>query len=152
MQTVHITDDYQGIKISTRRLKQLVRTVCERFDAARAVIGIAIMDDARMIALNKQFLDKTGTTDCFSFDLSDTDDPRAPRNFEIVVNGQMALQQARTRGHTPEAELALYITHGLLHQLGFDDQTRSAAREMHRIEDEILKGLGYGMVYNSRHK
>ncbi len=151
MQTVHITEEYRQISVEKRRLKRLVRTVCDRFKVAWAVIGIAIVDDARMIGLNQRFLGKAASTDCFSFDLSDTAAARAPRNFEIVVNGQMALQQARARGHAPEAELALYITHGLLHQLGFDDQTRSKAREMHRIEDDILQGLGYGMVYHSRH-
>ena len=68
----------------------------------------------------------------------------------MVVNGEMAVREAKLRGHSSEAELALYITHGLLHNLGFDDSTQSQARKMHDTEDEILQQLGYGLVYNKR--
>jgi len=57
-------------------------------------------------------------------------------------------REAARRGHSAEAELALYVTHGLLHNLGFNDATAAQARKMHRMEDEILQHLGYGFVYN----
>jgi len=60
----------------------------------------------------------------------------------------MAVREANLRGHSSEAELALYITHGLLHNFGFDDSTPGKARKMHNVEDEILQQLGYGLVYN----
>ena len=60
----------------------------------------------------------------------------------------MAVRQANQRGHSSEAELALYITHGLLHNLGFDDSTKKQARKMHETEDKILQEFGYGIVYN----
>ncbi len=44
--------------------------------------------------------------------------------------------------------MALYITHGLLHNLGFDDADPEQARRMHAAEDEILQDFGYGLVYN----
>jgi len=61
----------------------------------------------------------------------------------------MAVRQAKQRGHSTEAELALYVTHGLLHNLGFDDATQSGAKKIHEEEDKILQQLGYGLVYNS---
>jgi probable rRNA maturation factor len=70
------------------------------------------------------------------------------KSFELVFNAEMAVKEANLRGHSSEAELALYITHGLLHNLGFDDSTQSQAEKMHNIEDEILQQLGYGPVYN----
>jgi probable rRNA maturation factor len=82
--------------------------------------------------------------------LSDDEVPQSPKLLELIVNGEMAVRQANLRGHSSEAELALYITHGLLHHLGFDDSTESQARKMHDMEDEILQQLGYGLVYNTR--
>jgi probable rRNA maturation factor len=58
----------------------------------------------------------------------------------------MAAREANVRGHSGEAELALYITHGLLHNLGFDDSTKRQAAKMHRTEDEILQQFGYGHI------
>ena len=59
----------------------------------------------------------------------------------------MAHRQARLRGHNAQAELALYILHGLLHNLGFDDVTAAKAAKMHKAEDDILKKFGFGVVY-----
>ncbi|RKY23526.1 MAG: rRNA maturation RNase YbeY, partial [Planctomycetota bacterium] len=71
-------------------------------------------------------------------------------HFELVLNGELAVKQANLRDHSAEAELALYITHGLLHNLGFDDDTEARAKEMHDAEDEILQQLDYGPVYNTQ--
>jgi probable rRNA maturation factor len=65
-----------------------------------------------------------------------------------VVNAEMANRQAAKRGHSPEAELALYITHGLLHNLGFDDLSSEDAKKMHETEDAMLQQLGFGIIYN----
>ena len=68
-----------------------------------------------------------------------------------MVNAELAARQADKRGHSTEEELALYITHGLLHQLGFDDLCPEDAEKMHDTEDAILQKLGFGIIY-SRNK
>jgi probable rRNA maturation factor len=149
MTTVQITQHFDDVPADVGRLTELVSAVCTRFGVSEATVGIGIVDDAEISVLNERFLDHEGTTDCLSFDLSDGQDPEDPRVFDLIVNGQMAVRQAAERGHAGEAELALYITHGLLHQLGFDDATPEQAGTMHATEDEILQHLGYGLVYNT---
>ena len=56
-------------------------------------------------------------------------DPQEARIFDLIVNGELAAREAARRGHGAEAELALYITHGLLHNLGFNDATPGAGQE-----------------------
>jgi len=148
---IQIAVHFEAMDMPMSRLRELVTTVCNRFEAdadpdTGYEISIAIVDDAEIRKLNTRFLDHRTTTDCLSFDLSDTGGES--RIFELVVNGEMAVRQANLRGHSREAELALYVTHGLLHNLGFDDSTPSLARKMHETEDEILQQLGYGFVYN----
>jgi probable rRNA maturation factor len=148
MVTVQITRHFAKIPADLARLKKLVRTVCRRFGVTQAVVSIGIVGDAEITALNRRFLHHRGTTDCLSFDLSDAADPDGARVFDLIVNGERAMREAARRGHEAEAELALYITHGLLHNLGFDDADPGPAQKMHRTEDEILQHLGYGLVYN----
>lgn len=150
MNTIEILWQAGDVPPDVTALETLVGAVCERFDVTGATIDIGIVDDARISELNKQFLGHKGTTDCLSFDLSDADDPNTARTFDLVVNGQMAAREAARRGHSLLAELALYVTHGLLHQLGFDDATAEQARRMHEMEDEILQHAGFGVVYNDR--
>jgi probable rRNA maturation factor len=155
---VQIREDFQGPDLSLPRLRKLVRTVCRRFAdredlQTTHVVSIAIVDDAEITRLNARFLGRNAVTDCLSFDLSDAKRPQAgaasSRTLELIVNGELAVRQAASRGHSAEAELALYVTHGLLHQFGFDDCTPRKARKMHGAEDTILQELGYGTVYNN---
>ena len=57
-------------------------------------------------------------------------------------------RESKKRKHSIEAELALYITHGLLHNLGFSDEDTAGAGEMHAVEDKILQQAGFGIVYS----
>jgi probable rRNA maturation factor len=149
MITVQITNHFEKLPADAPKLRKLVRTVCRRFGISHARISIGIVDDAEIGVLNKQFLNHEGTTDCLSFDLSDETEPEGCKVFDLIVNGELAIREAARRGHEAQAELALYITHGLLHDLGFDDATEEQAQAMHRTEDEILQHLGYGLVYNN---
>ena len=151
---IQIAKDFKGINICLPKLRKLVKTICNRFTRhelrdTRCEISIAIVDDAKIRKVNTQFLNRKSTCDCLSFDLSDDEGAPSSKLFELVVNGEMAVKEANLRGHSSEAELALYITHGLLHNLGFDDSTQSGAQKMHDTEDEILQQIGYGSVYNT---
>jgi len=145
---VHIARDFKDIEVRLPELRKLVKAICNRFKLSKTTVSIAIVDDAQIRELNKQFLSSKSATDCLSFDLSDDKGPQSPKLFELIVNGEMAVREANLRGHSSEAEMALYITHGLLHHLGFDDSTESQARKMHDMENEILQQFGYGLVYN----
>ncbi|MDH4239077.1 MAG: rRNA maturation RNase YbeY [Phycisphaerae bacterium] len=147
--TVQITKSFDGLDVDFAKLTKLVKSVCSRFRLSKATVSIAIVDDSEIRRVNKEFLSSDNPTDCLSFDLSDESNrSKASKLFELVVNGEKALKEAKLRGHSGKAELALYITHGLLHNLGFDDSTKAEAKKMHDTEDEILQQLGYGMVYN----
>ena len=150
---MQIAKNFKDIDVCLPKLEKLVKAVCNRFtrnqmQGTRYEISIAIVDGAEICKLNKQFLNRKSTADCLSFDLSDDDTEGAPKSFELVVNAERAVKEANLRGHSSEAELALYITHGLLHNLGFDDSEPEQAKKMHHTEDEILQQLGYGLVYN----
>lgn len=147
--TISIEFDLQtpAADINPARLKQLVRDICIRFEVHHADVDIRVVDDAGIIDVHRQYLGQEDTTDVISFDLSD--EFETGRTFQLVVNVQMAARQAALRGHTTEAELALYVTHGLLHNLGFDDADPAQARTMHDAEDSILQQNGFGVIYHS---
>ncbi len=141
---IQITRNFKDIDLSLPGLKKLVTAICNRFRLSVATVSIAIVDNAEIRKVNKKFLGSNHTTDCLSFDLSDND---VDRTFELVVNGEKAVKEAALQGHSCQAEMALYITHALLHTLGFDDSTQEQAEKMHQTENDILEQLGYGLVY-----
>ena len=149
---VQVAQDFNGITADHRKLGQLVRFVCKRFGLRKATVSLAIVDDGRFREINRRFHKRRTTSDCLSFDLSEEAGHGAPRLFELIINGELAVKEATLRGHSSQAELSLYVTHALLHNLGFDDSTKTRAKEMHELEDQILQELGYGSVYNSHAK
>lgn len=149
MITIEITREDVDLDIDQDRIERLIQQVCARFQRSEGSVSLALLSDEQMIALNQRFMQLDQTTDCFSFDLSDEQEAGV-FCFEVIVNAQLALREAARRGHGVEAELALYVVHGLLHNLGFDDLTAAEAEKMHLTEDEILECFGYGTVYNSR--
>ncbi|MEN6308126.1 MAG: rRNA maturation RNase YbeY [Anaerohalosphaeraceae bacterium] len=136
--------------LDTARFRQLARKVCKRFDAVPAHVSVSIVDDGQIKILHKQFFNTTKTTDVISFDLTDELEPL--KHFDILINIEQARRQAQKRGHSAQAEMSLYLVHGLLHQLGFDDLQPEQARRMHSEEDAILQDAGYGKVYDSTRK
>ena len=149
--SVQIDSEIAGIKFEAAGLKKLVRSVCRRFKVSDAAINIVITGDEQIRRLNKKYLKSSCNTDCLSFNLYQGD-YEGVNIFEFVLNGQEARKQARKRGHTTQAELALYILHCMLHNLGFDDTDRQQWRRMHKLEDEILQQQGFGVVFNKPKK
>jgi probable rRNA maturation factor len=61
---------------------------------------------------------------------------------ELVIGVEVALEQARVGGHEVDAELALYVIHGLLHLVGYDDKDAHDRKQMRVRERYHLNGLG----------
>ena len=144
--SVEITCELADLEVDFERLEELAESVCLRFGTVAATVSIAIVGDAAIEKVNTEFLNESHETDVISFDLSDG--PGEAASFELIVNADEARRQGQARNHSMQAELALYITHGLLHNLGFDDAEAIDSRRMHETEDEILRQAGFGTVYD----
>ena len=133
------------VRISHKRLRGLIEFVAQAEGQPVAAIDLAVADDAEMEALNRAYLRRAGTTDVLSFDLSDAG--HVGLVAQIVVCGDLAARQARLRGHSAARELMLYVVHGLLHLMGYDDTTARGAARMHAREDELLAAFGEGPAF-----
>jgi probable rRNA maturation factor len=96
----------------------------------------------RIKEINKNFLGHNYATDVLSFSYNETS---LENNItgEIIVSVEMAAKLAQNNGHAVEGEVALYIVHGLLHLLGYDDRQKRNAKKMHQREREVLSNFGY---------
>jgi probable rRNA maturation factor len=109
--------------------------------AARGDIAIALVSDARIRALNRQFRRTDRVTDVLSFEPSD-----------IVIAQGVARRQARAAGHSYATELKVLALHGLLHLLGYDHHAASDRGRMARVERRLRArgGLRAGLIERAR--
>lgn len=111
-------------------------------------VRVAVVGDAEMARTHEEFCEIAGTTDVLTFDCSEAgEDGRPVLDADVVTCLDEAVRQGTVRGHPPERELLLYIVHGVLHCLGFDDHDDESAAAMHRREDELLEAAGVGATY-----
>ena len=102
---------------------------------------VAIVADARVRALNRQFRRKDTPTDVLSF-------PSGERGYlgDVVIAKGVAARQAREAGHPLATELRVLALHGLLHLLGYDHEHDDG--RMARLERRLRKrgGLREGLI------
>jgi probable rRNA maturation factor len=108
-------------------------------------LAVAVVDDAQMTLMHRQYRGEPGTTDVLTFDLRDSQGQ--PVEGDLVLCLDEAARQARKRGHDTRLELLLYAVHGLMHLLGEDDHDEAGYQKMHRREDELLTRAGLGPVF-----
>ena len=100
-------------------------------------INICFVDNQQIKKFNAQFLKVESSTDVLAFNLSD----KKEKNIilaDIVISAQAALKQAGNFKTTPDYELSLYVVHGILHILGFNDHTPLAIKLMRKKENQYV--------------
>jgi probable rRNA maturation factor len=136
---VAIASPQEQVPIDRGRMRQLVRSVLEAEGVHDGEISLAFVDNPTIQQLNARYLQHDEPTDVLSFPLSE---PNARRLIgELVLGVEVAASQAEARGHTVDAELALYVIHGLLHLCGYDDKSSAAAAQMRERERAHLHAL-----------
>ena len=120
----------------------------EHFDKP-AEISIVLTDDRRIRVLNREYRGKDCSTDVLAFSQLEGEgfslgDGEAASLGDVVISVETARGQADERGHDLGDELDLLVAHGVLHLLGHDDETDSAAADMRRREAKIMDRLQHG--------
>src|SRR5438067_7148431 len=121
MSKISVHSPQEIVPIDRGRMRDIARAVLEGEGEKEYEISLAFVDNATIHRLNKRYLDHDEPTDVLSFPYSAANAKKL--EGELIVGVQVALEQAAERGHDVQAELALYVIHGLLHLCGHDDKT-----------------------------
>ncbi len=133
---VLITSAQRAVRVPRKRIADLVAFVARREGVRLAEVDVAVVGAGEMASLNRRYLATRGATDVLSFDLSEAH--RGGLCVQLVVCGDVAAAQAAARGLGSRRELMLYVVHGLLHQMGYEDSSVRGAAKMHARQDELL--------------
>lgn len=139
--TVSISSRQNAMRVPRKLITGLVVFVASRQAVRVADIDIAVVANREMAALNWQYLRHKGPTDVLTFDLSVGRPYRRGTSVEaqIIVCADVAKAVGPLHGLSPRNELLLYVTHGLLHTMGYDDKTAAGAAKMQARADELLR-------------
>ena len=113
--------------VDRSRLLDAARLVLEGEGISRATLSIAVVSDRAIRPLNRRYLQHDYATDVLSFLL---DSGPGWLDGEIILSADTAATQAPQYGSSEQAEMLLYVIHGALHLVGYDDTTPTARKRM----------------------
>jgi probable rRNA maturation factor len=122
------------------RLRTAIEGVLDEAGVRRATLSVALVDDPTIHRLNREFLAHDFPTDVVTFPLSD--DGSDALEGEIVVSVDTAARAAARLDWPAADELLLYVVHGALHLVGYDDQDPDALAAMRAAERRHLARWG----------
>ena len=106
-------------------------------------LSLVFLTDPALAQLHAEFLDDPTTTDVITFEGENA--PGLPAEAmsagEICVSVDTAANYARAHNREFSAELTLYLIHGWLHLVGYDDLVPVKKRAMRRAEARAMAVL-----------
>lgn len=136
---VELSNRQSNLDIDSKLITDATRAVLEAEGVARAEVSLAVVDDLTIHDLNRRFLSHDYPTDVLSFLLGQTGDYL---EGEVVASADTAVRSAADYDWPAMHELVLYVIHGTLHLLGYDDDTPEGRQRMRRRESRYLNSLG----------
>ena len=104
-------------------------------DKNTASISIILTNDKKLLHLKNQYFQQNILTDVITFNLEEDGDPI---EGEIYISLNRVSENAIKFKQDIGIELKRVIIHGILHLLGYDDQTPEEEKIMTRLEDHYL--------------
>lgn len=153
MYQIDIADTQDALELDEGFLIQVAQKVLAEEQVASAEISVALVDNAAIHDINRQYLGHDYPTDVISFLLgceppseedstangSDVLRGRGKRlDGEVIISTETAIQEAENFGWSPREEVVLYLIHGLLHLVGYDDLSSTEQKVMRARERAML--------------
>lgn len=137
---ISITNRQKDLKITPSLVKAIVNEVVNKEKFQVDEVALHFISDKAMRKLHADYFDDPSPTDCISFPLYDQSGAYRILG-DVFICPQAAILYADKRGKNSYEELTLYIVHGLLHLMGYDDIISEDRVKMRRAESKQLKNL-----------
>lgn len=132
---IRVFNRQQSLPLDKSSVRALVKATLQHLKATPEEVAIYFVTPKKICELHDQFFQDPSITDCISFPMDDK------ILGEVFVCPAVAIEYAKEKDLDPYAETALYIIHGLLHLLGFDDMEEKARRVMRKKEKSCIRYL-----------
>lgn len=119
----------------------LLNEITEHQECFFSFVEVVFVDEAEIVRINKEFLSRNYVTDIISFRYDEIETNQEIEGT-LYCCAQRIKEQAVELKELEKKEFLRIITHGLLHLVGFDDQTPEEKKEMTRLEDFYLNKTG----------
>jgi probable rRNA maturation factor len=125
-------------------LQRTARILIDALKRPDAELSVLLVDDRRIAALNREFLDREGPTNVIAFPMQEGRFAELHPTLlgDVVISVDTAAAEAERAGIAFERRLAELLVHGVLHLCGYDhEHDRTQARRMAAKSRAIMKQI-----------
>ncbi|CUI16454.1 conserved hypothetical protein [Candidatus Protochlamydia naegleriophila] len=138
---INVFDQQESLKFSLDQLDPLVEQVLQEENRTCDEVSVYFVDTPTISNLHLEYFDDGSTTDCISFPLDEEDDSPYRVLGDVFICPETAIHYAQAHNLDPYEEATLYLVHGLLHLMGYDDIEEEDQREMRQAEQRHMNRL-----------
>ncbi len=148
MFNIEVQNQQSLLTIDAEAIRRAVESILVGEEIEAATIQVAIVDDPTIHDLNRRFLNHDEPTDVVSFPLAELPEVDGC----LAVSAETAVRSAASYGWSAGEELLLYVVHGTLHLVGYDDLTPELCAKMRAKERHYLALAGLKPRYDEVHE
>ena len=145
---IGIRNNQRTLPIRSAKIRRIAEMVLEHLRLGKEIrVNILFLNDVRMAELHKRYLGKEEPTDVLAFSMREGKTLKGDLRLlgDIAISTETALRQAKRFHSNVDRELTLYVIHGILHLLGYEDRKKRARLKMRQKERELLKQCQNGV-------
>ncbi len=145
---IHIIDQQHSLTLSPTAVEKVVAAVIAYEGQRCDEVAVYFIDNNAMCRLHEEYFDDPSPTDCISFPI-DSEAASYRVLGDIFVCPDTAITYAQEHRGDPHRETLLYIVHGLLHLMGYDDIDPKDEVQMRAAEARHMANLeALGLAHN----
>jgi len=128
-------------KIDKKKVIKCAEGVLKSMGENDAELSLVLVNDMHIRNLNWKYRRNDSATDVLAFPMRDARRLSGAILGDAVISVETAKREAKKRKKDLQDELDLYIVHGILHLLGYDDEKIRARKKMKEKEKELMESL-----------
>lgn len=118
---INVINEQSQITIDSHQVEEIIKNVLLQEAETADEVSVNLISKEAICLLHEKYFNDPTPTDCISFPMDDADELPYRILGDIFVCPEVAIEYANQHCEDPLMELTLYIVHGLLHLLGYDD-------------------------------
>lgn len=140
---VDIRDLQNKVKIDKKEITKCAESILKKMGEGRTELSLLFVNDSHIKRLNRKYRNVNSKTDVLAFSMREGHGlpGDSPILGDVVISIETAKREAKKRNVSTQKEVLFYLAHGILHLLGYKDETASDRKKMMLRQKELLGAM-----------
>lgn len=143
MTKIEILNDQKKIKIDKKQTKRITAKFLKHLKQDKGChLNITFVSPYKIRQLNKKYFKKNRITDVIAVNPGKFDREIFSNYLgDIIICPQKAKENSKRFNASVKNEIFLYIAHGILHLLNYDDSGKKERKKMEKKQQELMNNI-----------